>query len=553
MKKFLICFILMIMGAGVANAAELDAYVDYDNSVLNVSYATEVNYGPMVSVLLYKPSQSITKSEDFVNLPNPAEVYSLGSMTQIKKAAEARADFNGNMQISFDMENGFENGYYIVSASQSGSVDAKCSSVIYFETKSSAAVTISNINLANRTELDALIKQRPLFFGSCKDYAKYNSSVLELLMSVKAKDFGGRFQNASEVRTAFCAAVSINDINSTPGLAQQIIEGIAEKMEIEVNDANYVADKISAMKVFSNIVSNDKCDSIEELKRSFRGSVGVALVNRSNQADVDNIIREYGDAIGISYEDYIEKCSLYTATNIDKIFVGASFKTPSEMVKAYTYRVSVLASQEPSPPSPSGNGGGGGGGVTVKPQVNNSVVEEFKDLSKNHWAYPSIMKMKSQNILSGYEDNTFKPDRSVTREEFVRIAVSALGYYDSSAQCIFDDVGTEKWSYHYVASAVQRGLIYGITENEFGAGMSITREDAAVIMYRALKGNLAYAEPQFADSEEISDYAKESIGALCANGIVKGVNEYYFAPKQSLTRAQTAVLIENVINYINSL
>lgn len=558
MKKILIYFMFMFMvfAAFSASAAELEAYVDYDNSALNVCYTTEVGYGPMVSVIVYKAATPITKPQDFIDIANPREVYPLENSGQIRTVAESRADYKGNMQMSVNMKNGFENGYYIVSASQSGSVEAKCSSVIYFEDGLTAKETLNAVNAANSAELDNIIKQKPLFFGDNKNCKKYNSSVLSLLFSIKDKDFGGSFRNSSEVRKAFRAAVCINDINLSPANAQKIIEEIAGETEIDTDDPNYVFDKASVIKIFADTILSDKCESIADVKKAFRASVGVALVNRSKQEDIDNIIREYGDAIGIQYADYMAKCNLYTGTNIDKIFVGASFKTSSEMVKAYTDRVAVLADAEKKPqPNPSRDNGGsaGGGKITGKPQTNSTEEDAFTDLPQNHWAYSAIVKMKKQKILSGYEDNTFQPDKSVTREEFVKIAVSALGYYSIDAQCDFDDVGTEKWSYPYIASAVQRGLIYGITEKRFGAEMNITREDAAVILYRVAGEKISYSEPRFADSEEISDYAKEAVGALYANGIVKGVDEQNFVPKNPLTRAQTAVLIDNIINYINSL
>ena len=150
-------------------------------------------------------------------------------------------------------------------------------------------------------------------------------------------------------------------------------------------------------------------------------------------------------------------------------------------------------------------------------------------------------------IRPNSDNNTYR----FSREEFVKMIISAMGYYDGSAECEFSDVSSGRWSYPYVASAVKRGLVNGIGENQFGATMNITREDAAVIIYRIVKDKTDISAPTFEDASEISSYAKDAVGTLYANGIVNGMTETQFAPKMLLTRAQTAVLVENVIKFIS--
>lgn len=560
MKKFLICFIFMIAVATTVGAASLDAYVDYDNSIINASYETGVSYGPMVSLIVYKPDANMTNSENFINLSDPKALYPLETSSQIKRIEEKRADFDGKVTFEIDVQSGLENGYYIVSVSQSGSVDAECSSVIYFEKKADAALTVYEINNASKTETDRIINEKPLFFGFNRDYEKYDSSVLDLFISVKEADFGRSFACATDVRKAFLSAVCLDEINENPDSSKEIIESNAEILSVDLSDENYNADKSAVMKIFANVVAVDKFESISELNKAFCASIGTALANRSTQSDIDSIIKKYGDAIGISHADYTSKCNKYTATNINKIFVKANFKTPADMVKAYNDRITAL---ENATETPSGGGGGGGGNlgggsaggggfsVTAEPEEEVPQVIGFNDLNESHWAYSSVMKMKSQNVISGYEDNSFRPDNTVTREEFVKMIISAMGYYDGSAECEFSDVSSGRWSYPYVASAVKRGLVNGIGENQFGATMNITREDAAVIIYRIIKDETDVSAPTFEDASEISSYAKEAVGTLYANGIVNGMSETHFAPKTLLTRAQTAVLVENVIKFIN--
>ena len=102
-----------------------------------------------------------------------------------------------------------------------------------------------------------------------------------------------------------------------------------------------------------------------------------------------------------------------------------------------------------------------------------------------------------------------------------------------------------------MVSAVKSGIVSGISQDEFGAGRMISREDMAVILYRAMqyKGiSFASEDAKFSDSEEISEYAINAVGSLAEKGIINGVGDDRFSPKTSATRAEAAVIIYRSIN-----
>lgn len=86
------------------------------------------------------------------------------------------------------------------------------------------------------------------------------------------------------------------------------------------------------------------------------------------------------------------------------------------------------------------------------------------------------------------------------------------------------------------------GCIKGYEDGSFRPEASITREEIAVILKRALSGTELGEKPEFADADEISDYAKEAVYALSSNGIVKG-DGGFFKPKANATRAEACVLL----------
>ena len=85
-------------------------------------------------------------------------------------------------------------------------------------------------------------------------------------------------------------------------------------------------------------------------------------------------------------------------------------------------------------------------------------------------------------------------------------------------------------------------------------GYDITREDVAVICYRALKSKGAVINSSaynFSDGSSISDYANEAVSSMANVGIINGEGNNMFSPKAKCTRAQVAKIIYFALNYLN--
>ena len=91
-------------------------------------------------------------------------------------------------------------------------------------------------------------------------------------------------------------------------------------------------------------------------------------------------------------------------------------------------------------------------------------------------------------------------------------------------------------------------------DNSFGSGIGISRQDMAVMIYNAmkLKGYVASGqENNFADKALCADYANEAIAELSSKGIVGGVGDNMFDPSGEATRAQSAVIINRALSYLD--
>ena len=178
------------------------------------------------------------------------------------------------------------------------------------------------------------------------------------------------------------------------------------------------------------------------------------------------------------------------------------------------------------------------------------------DIEK-HWAKEYIEYGVEKGYISGYEDGTFLPDKTVTRAEFSKMINSAIMITSTGdAKAQFKDVVAKDWFFNEVKKAENAGYITGYAEdNTFRPNNPVTRQEAAVILSRLV---LPVAERKdvssFTDGTRVDSWAKDAVSMIAAKGYIKGDENGNFLPKNALTRSQAAKLIcefvknENVVN-----
>lgn len=164
-----------------------------------------------------------------------------------------------------------------------------------------------------------------------------------------------------------------------------------------------------------------------------------------------------------------------------------------------------------------------------------------------HWAEQTIQSWLDNNYVSGYPDGFFRPDATITRAEFITMANNVLMFTDT-ADISFSDVNPGDWYYKEVQKAFKAGYISGITETMFAPDSNLTREQAAVIVYKILNLEI---NPEniytFADSSLISDWAKDYVNAAVFAEIMLGYSEdNTFRPQNPITRAEAIVLLDRL-------
>ena len=184
---------------------------------------------------------------------------------------------------------------------------------------------------------------------------------------------------------------------------------------------------------------------------------------------------------------------------------------------------------------------------------NTSSETEFADMAGFEWANDAVKQLKAWGVIDGVGDNNYAPARNVTREEFTKLIVSAFDIDGNSAEPSYSDADKNAWYYSSIKAAYSNKIVNGISDELFGVGEYISRQDAACILFRMLnlKGiEQTVGECGFSDSSDIAGYAYDAVSALWKSGLISGKGNGDFCPDDNLNRAEAAKLIYNICVYI---
>ncbi|MBT2292594.1 tandem-95 repeat protein [Paenibacillus albidus] len=200
------------------------------------------------------------------------------------------------------------------------------------------------------------------------------------------------------------------------------------------------------------------------------------------------------------------------------------------------------------PTATPGQTAGKGGMPSSTPNGGDSgapAAAPFKDLAES-WAKSAIDKLYARNIINGYADGTFRPNREMTRAEFAALIVKALGLGAENGGSFTDLQG--HWAEPAVEAAVKAGIINGVGAARFAPEDQVTREQMAVMAVRAFQlKNEGSETNKFTDHAETSAWAKDSMNVLTGLGVVKGYADGSYRPTKSVTRAEAATLIATLL------
>ncbi|MBO9600511.1 MAG: S-layer homology domain-containing protein, partial [Cohnella sp.] len=191
-----------------------------------------------------------------------------------------------------------------------------------------------------------------------------------------------------------------------------------------------------------------------------------------------------------------------------------------------------------------------------------AIVEKsnvtFSDI-RSHWAKSDIEVLASKLLIQGTSTDTFSPEDKVSRAEFTALIARALGLEMLKSDTSFTDVASNGWYAKAIHAAVEAGIIQGRTATSFAPNATITREEMSIMIARALafagsKVDVSAKQTSllsaFADKAGISTSAQTAVAQAVETKIVRGDGKGNFNPKSNATRAEAAVTIKRLLEYL---
>ncbi|MEQ8969964.1 MAG: S-layer homology domain-containing protein [Coleofasciculus sp. C1-SOL-03] len=186
---------------------------------------------------------------------------------------------------------------------------------------------------------------------------------------------------------------------------------------------------------------------------------------------------------------------------------------------------------------------------TPTPTETPDAAVKFTDVPDDYWASPYITALVQRDIMSGFpEDNTFKPNSSITRAEFAALLRSAFEQQATLEIPNFKDVSSDFWAWSAIQETSKTNFLRGYPNNTFQPKQPIPKVQVLVALASGL-GLEANQSPQqvlqtYQDSNQIPEYAREKVSAATEAGIVVNYpNTESLNPTQDATRAEVAAMV----------
>ena len=163
-----------------------------------------------------------------------------------------------------------------------------------------------------------------------------------------------------------------------------------------------------------------------------------------------------------------------------------------------------------------------------------------------HWAEQVMQEWMGYGIVAGYEDGTVRPDRSITRAEMTAMLDRVMDYQTKAANP-FTDLD-DAWYTEVVLKANAAGVISGYPDNTVRPNATISRQEAVAMFARVLSLDTTNApEADFTDNDAVADWAKDAVNAMAAAGYIHG-SDGQFRPNAGITRAEVITIFNNIFD-----
>lgn len=558
MKKYLS---LLLTAAMLFSLISISAYcsttqavsVEYSNANKSI-VLTGTGAGAAddaVSVFIYDYNAAIQGVADETT-PRVFDTFLLGSASSVNYELKLPESLVG--------------GKYVIRIAERGAMTEQTFMHI---NDSLAPSALADINAASDGSFESVLTVKGPQCGLDPDiYEANKASVSRILLAYRSAGFASVDSFMKLSNQAIAAALinkgdNLETVLTTYGASLKDESLIDCKADYDICDATVKAAFKTAVRNANFAASKGFCKVFRELLiyKQFEAATNWSAMRDVLEGTSDGAVYNNNPAVlsldTTDYDQLQDSDEIYRAMYRQKSNV-TSYAGIAPLFAAAS-RSCLEAEQTPTPGYTPSTGGGGSISTSGMPAITPEYFdggESAVNLSDigGHWAQKNIEALVRKNVISGYEDSTFRPEKSVTRGEFIKMIVTAFGI-GGNADNDYTDVPASHWAYEYVMTGSASGIVTGFEDGSFRPEGLITREQAATIIYRAvsLKCTLPEGVSDFTDISLFSEYAVRPILDLAGAGLISGVAEGIFAPGDIATRAQSATLINNALEYVTAL
>ena len=180
------------------------------------------------------------------------------------------------------------------------------------------------------------------------------------------------------------------------------------------------------------------------------------------------------------------------------------------------------------------------------------IGDRFLDVNTDDWFYDNVMGAVDNGFMAGEGNGIFNPKRPATRAEFACTLASALGFVKEEGveyETPFIDVKSGDWYDGAVNFCYDKGIISGYEDTTFRPKQTITRQEAAAMLNNAFDLTASTDVSKFTDAGKIASWATAHVGAVANAELMNGDAAGTFRPTGTLTRAELASIMMNALNH----
>lgn len=452
---------------------------------------------------------------------------------------------DGGYRFEFDMKNAASGEYYSLITTDDGNSSKEDFLYIdydeFIKNKNEINNLSDSVSDSSIQMVKSILDSKYVLFGIKKEVIdKIDTKMLAEIMlnTVKKNKLSDSVDEVTE---------TVGEMIFVQMLNQSLIENIYTQDDLktklsvsEIKDfynEKFITDEFKTL--FTKKLSNNGYKSVYDYENDLAAEFIFSIIRYPNgNKNAMDVLKAFSSKIGIASAEI----------TLDKVtgIIGNDYSSLSDVKRDL---------QKEKIASGTGTSGGSSGGS--RPSVPNNTISgtevsqpkpidkiEFGDMSGYEWADEAVTYLAANKIINGDGNGNFMPDMNITREEFCKIAVNTFCADAEKVGIDFLDVKDGEWYAEFVKKAYGKGLMKGVSDNEFGVGANITREDICVIVFRALNLEpVKNSEFVFGDDDQISDYAKDAVYALKNYNIINGISDDEFGAKLFATRAEAAKII----------